>query len=177
MTHTHTTLTLHLSQVARFGIAAAPKSRYPPTAAPVALLSAAVTQLSASATRPAAFRTSKPIPPEVSRPSVRCSCQACAARDRRCRRAPLCTATATRAPLSLSSAARRRHAPRPPIVVSSRPMPQPMSREGASMELPYLSPLRHELACSLVLEHHTHHTQSSRPMPQAMLEQPPRRYL
>ena len=32
MTHTHTTLTLHLSQVARFGTAVAPMSRYPPTA-------------------------------------------------------------------------------------------------------------------------------------------------
>ena len=47
VTHTHTTLTLHLSQVARFGIAAAPKSRYPHhRPLPVALLSAAVTQLS-----------------------------------------------------------------------------------------------------------------------------------
>ena len=51
VTHTHTTLTLHLTQVARFDVAAAPMSRQPPTAAPVALLSLVVTRQAASGPR------------------------------------------------------------------------------------------------------------------------------
>jgi hypothetical protein len=87
------------------------KSRYPPTAAPVALLSTAVTQLPACHAS-AAFRTSKPIPPSISRPHVAVQWPGCCStRPSMSSRASLCGRCLPLVAPRLPSAVSCRHAP------------------------------------------------------------------